>query len=143
MKNDKIEFINLFQINSEFRIPNSELNMLLWVPGFKYFYLKRFRFLCSMRMFSRLINVKFSIHIFTKFIFRKHSSNCMLNNTFRIFLHPLTGWSKFSTTRITCVMEIFLLLEFSSCEDCFFSIDNYNIITGISMRSPNRLILST
>ena len=59
-----------------------------------------------MRMFSTCINVQFTIHLFTQFIFREHTANCHFNNAFRTCFEHVAGLSEFSSTGIAGMMEI-------------------------------------
>lgn len=62
-----------------------------------------------MRMFSACIDVQFTVHLFTQFIFREHTANCHFNNTFRPRFEQMAGLSEFRSTGITGMMEIGLL----------------------------------
>ena len=94
-------------------------------------------------MVRTYIDMKLRIHLLTKCTLRKHTLDCMLNNTLRMLLEHLTKCQSLDTADILGVAEVDLLIELLAGYLDLLCIYDYNIITAVYIRCKNGLLLSS
>ena len=104
---------------------------------------KYFRLLSCLLMVRTYIDMKLRIHLLTKCTLRKHTLDCMLNNTLRMLLEHLTKCQSLDTADILGVAEVDLLIELLAGYLDLLCIYDYNIITAVYIRCKNGLLLSS